>query len=128
MDYLETEIEDIAKLCHEINKSYCEQIGDNTQASWDEAQAWQKQSAIDGVKFHLKNPDSKAEDSHNNWLTHKIKDGWTFGEIKDPEAKTHPCIVPFNKLPLEQQFKDFLFLAAVRTGERLVRQFERRAT
>lgn len=32
-------------------------------------------------------------------MANKIADGWKYGEAKDPEAKTHPCLVPFDKLP-----------------------------
>jgi hypothetical protein len=35
----------------------------------------------------------------------KVKDGWVYGEVKDVEAKTHPCIVPFDALSVEQTDK-----------------------
>lgn len=53
--------------------------------------------------------------SHDNWMAEKVADGWVYGEVKDPAAKTHPCIVPFDQLPPEQQFKDRLFATIVRT-------------
>jgi len=37
-------IEDIARMCHQINKSYCEAIGDYSQVDWENAPEWQKQS------------------------------------------------------------------------------------
>jgi hypothetical protein len=43
----------------------------------------------------------------------KIKDGWVYGETKDAEKKTHPCLVPFHELPEFQQKKDKLFCAIV---------------
>jgi hypothetical protein len=36
-----------------------------------------------------------------------------YGEVKDAEKKTHPCIVPYKDLPPEQQAKDHLFKAVV---------------
>lgn len=30
-------IEDVAQVCHEVNKAYCESIGDNSQPEWDTA-------------------------------------------------------------------------------------------
>nr|WP_262568797.1 hypothetical protein [Endozoicomonas gorgoniicola] len=36
-----------------------------------------------------------------------------YGEVKDPAKKEHPCVVPFSKLPVEQQAKDFLFRQVV---------------
>lgn len=41
------------------------------------------------------------------------------GKKKNPEKKTHPCIVPFEKLPKEQQTKDVLFMAVVRSFDEL---------
>ena len=50
---------------------------------------------------------------HNNWSAEKVADGWVYGEVKDVEKKTHPCLVPFDQLPLFQQKKDKLFSAIV---------------
>lgn len=50
---------------------------------------------------------------HDSWLAEKARDGWVYGKVKDADAKTHPCIVPFSQLPVEQQIKDALFRATV---------------
>ena len=110
----DTQIEAIARVAHEANKAYCATLGDFSQVSWDEAPDWQKRSAIDGVKYHLLNPHSKPSDSHENWSKQKLDEGWKYGPVKDPEKKEHHCLVPFEKLPLEQQKKDHLFLGVVR--------------
>lgn len=110
----ESLIEGIAKLAHEANKQYCESIGDTSQPTWEEAPEWQKQSAINGVKHVLANPDAKPEDSHKSWLKEKQADGWKYGPVKDPQKKEHPCFVPYAELPKEQQAKDFIFLDTVR--------------
>ena len=106
---LETIAINIAKVCHEANKAYCESIGDNSQLHWEDAPDWQKQSAINGVLYHLNNPESKPEDSHVSWSKEKIEQGWVYGETKDPELKTHPCLVDYSALPVSQQNKDYLF-------------------
>ena len=106
--------EQIAAICHETNRAYCRTLGDITQPPWDEAPEWQKASAVDGVRFHLANAGAPDSASHDNWMAHKLADGWKYGETKDPDAKTHPCLVPFDQLPIEQQRKDGLFAAVVR--------------
>lgn len=106
-------IELIAMVAHAVNAAYCVSLGDNSQASWDKAPEWQKQSAINGVKMHLQNPDATPEQSHKNWLEQKVKEGWVYGEKKDEKAKTHPCVLPFDKLPPEQKSKDYLFRGVV---------------
>ncbi len=102
---------DVAKICHEANRAYCETIGDYTQPRWEDAPEWQKQSAINGVIYHKQNPASKPEDSHNSWLEEKRNAGWKYGAVKDTEKKEHPCFVPYAELPEIQKIKDYIFCA-----------------
>jgi len=105
--------EQIAKVCHEANRAYCQTIGDDSQPSWEDAPDWQRHSAILGVDFHRRNPDAGTSDSHDSWMDQKIRDGWIYGKVKDAEAKTHPCIVPYSELPIEQRMKDYIFRGIV---------------
>lgn len=104
----------IAQVCHEAKRAWCEVNGDTSQVPWDKAEPWQKQSAIDGVAFAIANPGCTPADQHQAWMNTKIRDGWKQGEVKDAEAKTHPCLVPYAELPALQRAKDGLFLAIVR--------------
>jgi len=106
-------VEQIAKVCHEANKAFCEVNGDNSQKPWEEAEQWQRDSAVKGVEFALNNPDAPASSQHDAWCKAKVDNGWTYGEVKDPLAKIHPCLVTFESLPLFQQKKDHLFKAIV---------------
>lgn len=102
-------IENIAQVAHEINKAFCESIGDNSQPTWGDAPEWQKSSAINGVKFHLENPNAGPDESHKSWLKQKEEEGWKYGPVKNPETKEHPCFVPYDELPVNQRSKDYLF-------------------
>lgn len=103
------EIEAIAQVCHEANRAYCASIGDKSQVEWSVAPEWQRASAIDGVRFVMANPQAHESTNHENWLKLKETEGWKYGPVKDAEAKTHPCFVPYDELPKEQQLKDKLF-------------------
>tara|TARA_R110002049_G_scaffold281333_1_gene460886 strand:- start:43692 stop:44063 length:372 start_codon:yes stop_codon:yes gene_type:complete len=105
-------IEQIAQLAHEVNRSYCTALGDHSQPAWEDAPDWQRESAVTGVNLHLSG-DYGPEASHESWMQQKLDDGWKWGEVKDPELKQHPCIVPFEQLPSEQQAKDYLFRGVV---------------
>ena len=107
-------IRDIARLAHEVNRAYCASIGDHSQVAWDDAPEWQRQSAISGVRFCIGNPDAPTSATHESWLRDKARDGWVWGDVKDPEKKTHPCMVSYDQLPAEQRTKDYLFQAVVR--------------
>lgn len=104
-------IEEIAQAAHEVNRIYCEALGDNSQLPWAQAPDWQKESAIAGVRAYAMNPDRSPEGAHKAWWSHKQADGWRYGPKKDPDAKTHPCMVPYAELPPEQQAKDHIFRA-----------------
>lgn len=102
-------IEQIAKVCHQVNKAYCESICDTSQPSWEDAPEWQRKSAIDGVEFVINNPGSNPSSQHESWLKMKLADGWKYGDTKDPDKKTHPCCVPYDELPVSQKAKDYIF-------------------
>lgn len=105
--------ERIAEVCHNVNKALCQELGDNSQVSFRNAPLNIKASVLDGVKFHLENPDAGPSASHENWLKFKRADGWIYGLNKDPLIKTHPCLRPYNELPKEQRVKDHIFHSLV---------------
>lgn len=106
-------IDVIARICHQANKAWCEAHGDLSQKDWADASQWQRDSAIAGVQFALANPGAPDSAQHDAWMADKVRDGWVYGEMKDAAARTHPCMVPFDQLPPEQQAKDRLFRAIV---------------
>ncbi len=39
-----------------------------------------------------------AENVHDVWAQGRIREGWTYGEVKDEKKKTTPCLVPYGEL------------------------------
>ena len=99
--------EAIASVCHEVNRAYCRALGDFSHLPWNDAPQWQKKSAREGVEMHL-NGNVGPEASHKSWMASKLRDGWRYGKAKDSTAKTHPCLMPFDDLPVRQQAKDHI--------------------
>lgn len=108
-------VEDIARICHEVNRAYCLSHGDDSHLPWDSAPAWQRASIIMGVVAHMNAGGLTPEQSHNSWLAVKQRDGWAYGPVKDEAKKEHPCCVPYADLPPEQRAKDYIFGAIVAT-------------
>lgn len=106
--------EQVARICHEANKGLCQSHGDDSQKTWDDAPKWQRDSAMAGVDFARANPDAPDSAQHDAWMRDKVAAGWTYGETKDADTKTHPCLVPFEQLPEFQKAKDTLFRAIVK--------------
>lgn len=109
------DIEETARACHENNRIWCEYNNDFSQVSWDKAPENIKESARDGVRFHVSNPNAGAAGSHTNWLKFKIADGWVYGEKKDVVAKTHPLLIPYEELQPSDKIKDAFFHNLVHT-------------
>jgi len=106
-------IPEIAKVAHEINRSYCTAIGDDSQLPWEEATEGQRESCIAGVVTHLNNPNMTPEQSHISWLNHKKERGWCWGPVKNEEKRQHPCMMEYDSLPEDQRVKDYLFATVV---------------
>ncbi len=104
--------EQIARVAHEVNRAYCQALGDNSQPAWEDAPEWQRASARMGVDLHTMG-DFGPEASHISWAKQKVEDGWVYGPEKRPDLKQHPCLVSFAELPREQQAKDYIFRAVV---------------
>lgn len=111
-------IEDIARVAHNVNTTYAYQTdGLGIYLDWEHTSDDQRQSMIRGVEAKLRY-DLTPEQQHQAWAEDKTKNGWTYGSIKDTEAKTHPCLVDYEFLPLDQRLKDHLFDAVVSSLKR----------
>lgn len=54
---------------------------------------------------------SSPEELHGSWLQAYFSMGWTHGDIYDPDAKTHPDLVPYDDLGQLEKDKDGVFVA-----------------
>jgi len=108
------EIDEIAHIVHEVNRIFCEALGDYSQPRWENAMNWQVKSTKSDISAIMANPSLTPEESHKYWVRDKERDGWKYGEKKDVEKKEHPCMVEYDKLPEEQKVKGKLFTAIVK--------------
>lgn len=58
-------------------------------------------------------PDRKTSpgELHDDWVRAYEAMGWTYGPVRDTEAKTHPDMVAFDQLGFREQIKDAVFAA-----------------
>lgn len=47
-----------------------------------------------------------AKNVHEVWAEARISQGWTYGEQRNDELKTHPCLIPYEDLPEEEKEYD----------------------
>lgn len=103
----------IAEKVHEANRAHCKAHGDYVDPEWAELPEDRQDSTIAAVKAQLENPALTPEESHLRWMEQRLSEGWVYGTVKDPVAKTHPCLVTYAELPAFQREKDTLFTETV---------------
>jgi len=111
-------VERIARICNDANAAYCAATGDFTYGAWDSTPENIKESCRDGVRKHLQNPSMTPEASHEAWMSFKAANGYTYGPVRNEELKQHPCMLPYEQLPVQQRAKDFIFRAVVHAAAR----------
>jgi hypothetical protein len=107
-------IETIARVAHEVNRAYCEAIGDASQVPWWEAPDSERDSVREGVRGVLEERYATAEEQHEAWLADKAAEGWSYGPTKDVLTKQDPAFVLWDELPEEHRVKAELCRAVCR--------------
>lgn len=47
-----------------------------------------------------------ARNVHENWAQLRVSEGWIYGEKRDSDKKTTPCLVPYEALPENEKDYD----------------------
>lgn len=47
-----------------------------------------------------------AKNTHEVWAKGRINEGWIYGKKRDDIKKTHPCLIPFEKLTESEKSYD----------------------
>jgi len=105
-------VEQAARVVHEAIRALQYVQGDPAPSLPRECESEHiRAAAVDGVRRALAG--ETPEQAHEGWCEFKRAAGWIWGPEKDERLKTHPCLVPYDKLPCGQQVKDIVFTAIV---------------
>ena len=47
-----------------------------------------------------------SKNVHEVWADIRMKQGWIYGEQRNDELKTHPCLIPYEELPEKEKVYD----------------------
>jgi hypothetical protein len=47
-----------------------------------------------------------SKNVHEVWAQNRIKEGWTYGPVRDDEKRQTPCLVPYEELSEEEKAYD----------------------
>jgi hypothetical protein len=59
-----------------------------------------------------------ARNAHEVWALQRLKQGWTWGPVRDDAGKKHPCLIPYEQLPDSE--KEFDRATAVETIKAII--------
>ncbi len=61
-----------------------------------------------------------AENAHDVWAAARIKEGWTYGKVRDDEKKQHPDLIPYSALPdSEKEYDRLMALDTIKLVKKL---------
>lgn len=104
-------VDELARLAHAANREMQAILGESVGPVWDDLDTEMQESIRHGVRVVQEG--NGPDELHRQWVMVKEALGWTYGEEKSFEAKTHPNLVPWNDLTVKQRAKDQLFFGVV---------------
>jgi hypothetical protein len=116
----DTELDEIAAACHA--GTWFLQLSDGATSTpspcFAETPEWAQESTRDSVRAVLAGV--TPEQLWQHWAEAKRLAGWKYGEVKDPVAKTHPCLVDnYAQLSAYEHYKDRVFTGLVQIYTRM---------
>jgi len=80
--------------------------------SWDDRDDVFQRQFLDVIEKQC-GPDRSADPEalHDDWVMAYEEMGWKYGSERDPVAKTHPDMVPYDELGQLEQDKDAVFVS-----------------
>ncbi|GBC62521.1 hypothetical protein DENIS_3493 [Desulfonema ishimotonii] len=106
-------VEQAARSFHQHLKAFRESLGDYTLPDWEETTKHNREMGVRFVRYTLANQSITPESHHEKWVANMAKRGWRHGNERNPDKKTHPCMVPWEDLPYHEQAKTVLMIATV---------------
>lgn len=110
------DLERISRICHEAVRAYARGLGDFTIMPWEITPVWKQDVVRKGVTYCVVHDHPGPEAAHTNWVIDMGEQGWTWGAEKNEALKTHPCILPYERLPHHQRIKDDIFCAIIKAS------------
>ena len=61
-----------------------------------------------------------AENAHDVWADARMKEGWSYGKVRDDAQKKHPDLIPYSALPdSEKEYDRLMALDTIKLVKKL---------
>lgn len=98
-------------MAHAAGVSFCQVLGERRVTPWEELPRPEQDVVVAMVRGARCGATPRG--LHDTWYEVRLGAGWVWGPAADPEAKQHPSLMPYDRLPESQKDKDWLFLMVV---------------
>lgn len=110
--YTFEELEIAAKTAHSVLQCVNRKFNCKELPAWEQTLTWYRASMVKHIEYIIYH-NYKPSRIHDKWIKRKIGFGLKYGKELDWNKKTHPLLVPFTELPVEERMKLDLIKAAV---------------
>jgi hypothetical protein len=86
---------------------------DGVDVSWDDLEEDARELFIQMVREYAAHPEWTAERQHQAWVDTRLLEDWHYGATVDYQRRRHPLLVPFRRLPREEQMRRRLIAGVV---------------
>ncbi len=59
------------------------------------------------IRVFISMAEAISKNVHEVWAAGRIREGWTFGPLRNDEKRETPCLVPFEELSDEEKAYDW---------------------
>lgn len=116
----EKKVEKIARLVHRAGMAIPDAFGEARPKAWEATTEESREITRQGVRLVMRNPSVTPELIHKAWMSLRQENGWSYGETKDQEKKTHPYMVEFANLPERQRLRDCVFVETIKAALEII--------
>jgi len=97
--------DEIAVIVYEATRIFGGSFGDVVWPRVEEAPEWRLKGVKFGVERFVNNPDITSKEVHSNWMWGMLLAGWYWGKEFDVVKMTHPDLVDYDRLPIQQKVR-----------------------
>ncbi|MDB4584824.1 hypothetical protein N9164_16870 [Draconibacterium sp.] len=106
--------EKIARIAHDADRAWCAAFGWPGSAGWSHCTPGDREARIEAVLMIITTPGADASTLHDDWCEVMRRNGWRHGAAHDGIARTSPGLIAFDRLPIDQQRRQAMFVGIVR--------------